>query len=151
MSTKIAAGQRLDTKSVFDRYHKGWEARDPGLIASLHSADTVFHIHDGSEPITGRQLLKAQCAGLFEQFKFSIEKIRLLCGDDFWTFEWLMVMELNDCKGVLFTAKVEMLDVVTLNHAREVLRKDVYMNGAQRTGAFTRAGIEAKPMSRPLT
>lgn len=141
MSTEVATEQSLDTKSVFERYHKGWEARDPDLIASLHSADTVFHIHDGSEPVTGREALRAQCAGLFDQYKFSLEVVRLLCGDAFWAFEWLMVMDLTDSKGESFTAKIEMLDIVTLNDAREVLRKDVFMNGAQRTDAFIRAGM----------
>jgi hypothetical protein len=34
-----------------------------------------------------------------------------------------------------------MLDVVTLNRAGEVTRKDVYMNGAEAQAAFARAGI----------
>jgi hypothetical protein len=36
-----------------------------------------------------------------------------------------------------------MLDVVTLNQAGEVTRKDVYSNGAQRRDAFSRAGFAA--------
>ena len=40
------------------------------------------------------------------------------------------------------TARVEMLDVVTVNARGEVARKDVYMNGKQSQAAFARAGIE---------
>ena len=39
------------TEALFSAYHVGWETRNPELIASLHSVDTVFHMHDGSEPV----------------------------------------------------------------------------------------------------
>jgi hypothetical protein len=130
-----------DTQALFERYHLGWETRDPKLIASLHSADTVFHVHDGSEPVFGRDELLSHCAGLFEQYDFSLERGRLLCGSDFWVFEWQMVMNFTGTDGVPFTATCEMLDVVTLNEAGEVVRKDVFVNGAQQQAAFMRAGI----------
>ena len=66
---------------------------------------------------------------------------RRLYGADHWVFEWTMVLALSEPGGVPFTARVEILDVVTLNRAGEVTRKDVYMNGAQRQAAFARAGI----------
>ena len=52
-----------------------------------------------------------------------------------------MVLNLAGKVAEPFTAKVEMLDVVTVNPAGEVTRKDVYMNGAQRRDAFSRAGL----------
>jgi hypothetical protein len=128
--------------AVFDRYHVGWETRNPDLIASLHSEDTVFLLHDGSEPVTGREALRRHCAGLFATFKFTFEKKRLLFGADHWVFEYTMVLALAEPNGSPFTARVDMLDVMTVNAANEVTRKDVYMNGKQADAAFAKAGIK---------
>ena len=53
-----------------------------------------------------------------------------------------MVLALKEPGGAPFTARVEMLDVVTVNSRGEVTRKDVYVNGAQSQPAFARAGIK---------
>ncbi|MBC7975210.1 MAG: nuclear transport factor 2 family protein [Myxococcales bacterium] len=127
--------------AIFDRYHVGWETRNPDLIASLHSEDTVFWLHDGSEPVSGREPLRTHCVALFASFQFSQEMGRRLYGDDHWIFEWTMVLSLAEPGGSPFTARVEMLDVVTVNPAGEVARKDVYMNGKQSQAAFAKAGI----------
>ena len=126
---------------LFARYHVGWETRDPALIASLHADDSVFHVHDGSEPVHGRDALRQHCVELFARFEWSFDMGRRLYGADHWVFEWTMVLALSEPGGAPFTARVEILDVVTLNRAGEVTRKDVYMNGAQRQAAFARAGI----------
>lgn len=128
--------------AIFDRYHVGWETRNPDLIASLHSEDTVFWLHDGSEPVKGREALRRHCVGLFAAFKFTHVIERLLCGEDHWVLEWAMVLSLAEPNGSPFTARVEMLDVVTVNPRGEVVRKDVYMNGKQAQAAFASAGIE---------
>ena len=130
------------TEVLFNAYHVGWETRNPDLIVSLHSADTVFHMHDGTEPVVGREALHHASTVMFETYHFTFEMGRRLFGDRHWVFEWLMVLELKDRSGEPFTAKVEMLDVVTLNDNDEVLRKDVYMHGRQAQEAFARAGIE---------
>jgi len=53
-----------------------------------------------------------------------------------------MVLALKEPGGAPFTARVEMLDVVTVNSRGEVVRKDVYMNGGETQAAFARAGIK---------
>jgi hypothetical protein len=141
MSVALSAAQASPLAAVFERYHVGWETRSPDLIASLHSEDTVFWLHDGSEPVQGREALRRHCAGLFAAYDFSFEMGRRLYGDDHWIFEWTMVLALAEPGGSRFTARVEMLDVVTVNPRGEVTRKDVYMNGKQSEAAFARAGI----------
>jgi hypothetical protein len=131
----------LSLPELFARYHVGWETRDPALIASLHSNDSVFHVHDGSGPVHGRDALRQHCADLFARFDWSFEMGRRLYGADHWVFEWTMVLALGEPGGAPFTARVEMLDVVMLNRTGEVTRKDVYMNGTQTQAAFARAGI----------
>lgn len=130
------------TEELFARYHVGWETRDAELIASLHSEDTTFWVHDGSKPVCGREALRQHCIGLFATYKFAFDAGRALYGDDHWIFEYAMVLDLKDRAGNPFTAKVEMLDVVTVDKDGLVTRKDVYMNGAQAQAAFERAGIE---------
>lgn len=128
--------------ALFDRYHVAWEKRNANAIASLHSEDTMFWLHDGSEPVQGRDALRQHCAALFDAYAFSLVVDRLLFGDDHWILEWTMVLSLADLDGHPFTARVEMLDVVTVNARGEVARKDVYLNGKQSQQALSRAGMQ---------
>jgi hypothetical protein len=137
------AEKSVDTQALFDRYHVGWTTRSPDLIASFHSEDTVFWLHDGQEPVKGREALRKHCVELFARYTFGFEEGRMFFGPDYWVFEWKMILDLKDADGKPFNAKVEMLDVVTVNAAGEVTRKDVYVNGAQRSDAFSRAGLKA--------
>ncbi len=142
MSVAAQVAQASPLAAIFERYHVGWDTKNPDLIASLHSEDTMFWLHDGSEPVKGRDALRQHCAGLFAAFNFSHEMGRKLYGEDHWVIEWTMVLSLAEPGGGAFTARVEMLDVVTVNPQGEVARKDVYMNGKQAQAAFARAGIE---------
>jgi hypothetical protein len=142
MSVATQIGQESPLAAIFARYHVGWVTRNPDLIASLHSADSVFWLHDGSEPVTGREALRRHCAGMFAAYDFTLEMGRRLYGEDHWVFEWTMVLSLAETGGARFTARVEMLDVVTVNAIGEVTRKDVYMNGKQAAAAFARAGTD---------
>ena len=142
MTATALAKHATPLRDVFERYHVGWETRNPDLIASLHTQDTVFHVHDGSDAVHGRQALRQRCIETFQKFDFSFEMGRRLYGDGHWVFEWTMLLALKEPGGAPFTARVEMLDVVTVNARGEVVRKDVYMNGGETQAAFARAGIK---------
>jgi hypothetical protein len=142
MSVIAKVAQPSPLAAIFERSHVGWETRNPDLIASLHAEDTIFWLHDGSEPVKGRDALRQHCAALFSAFNFSHVVDRQLYGEDHWTLEWTMVLSLTEPNGSPFTARVEMLDVVTVNALGEIARKDVYLNGRQSQAAFARAGIE---------
>ena len=133
----------MSIDAVFARYHVGWDTKNPDLIAALHSKDTVFQLHDGTPPVHGREALRANCVEMFATFDFEFEMGRFFHGPDHWVFEWAMVLKLKDADGVGFTARVEMLDLVTIDSDHLVTRKDVYMNGAQAGAAFQRAGLAA--------
>ena len=132
----------LSTEALLDRYHVGWETKDSDLIASLHSEDSVFALRDGTEPVIGRERLREHCRQLFATFDFSMEMGRRLFGADHWVFEWTMLLSLREPGGAPFVARVGMLDVVTVNEAGEVTRKDVHPNGREMHAAFVRAGID---------
>jgi len=142
MSVAAQFSQASPLAAIFARYHVGWETKNPDLIASLHSEDTIFWLHDGSDPVNGRDALRRHCAGLFAAYNFSHATVRTLYSEDHWVYEWTMVLSLAEPGGSPFTARVEMLDVVTVNPQGEVTRKDVYMNGKQAEAAFARAGIK---------
>ena len=82
MTATALAKHAMPLRDVFERYHVGWETRNPDLIASLHSEDTVFHVHDGSDAVHGREALRQRCIDTFEKFDFSFEMGRRLYGDD---------------------------------------------------------------------
>ena len=142
MSVTAQVAEASPLAAIFERYHVGWETRNPDMIASLHSEDTMFWLHDGSDPVTGRDALRRHCAKLFATFDFSWAMGRRLYGEDHWIFEWTMILSLAEPDGSPFTAQVEMLDVITVNHLGEVARKDVYLNSKQAEAAFARAGIK---------
>ena len=68
MSATAQVAQASPLAAIFERYHVGWETKNPDLIASLHSEDTIFWLHDGSDPVKGRDALRRHCAGLFAAF-----------------------------------------------------------------------------------
>lgn len=142
MSVAEQSVQASPLAAIFERYHVGWETKDPDLIASLHSEDTLFWLHDGSEAVKGRDALRRHCAALFTAFEFAHAVERVLFGVDHWIVEWTMILALAEPGGSPFTVRVEMLDVVTVNARGEVTRKDVYMNGKQAEAAFARAGVK---------
>ncbi len=142
MATTAQLDRALPTEALFDRYHVSWEVQDPDLIASLHSEDTVFRLHDGSEPVTGREALREYCRNLFATYDFSQVIGRRLYGHDYWTFDWTMVLSLALPDGSAFIAHVDMLDIVKVNADGEVVSKDVYPDIRQMQAAFARAGIE---------
>ncbi|MBU0823920.1 MAG: nuclear transport factor 2 family protein [Alphaproteobacteria bacterium] len=131
----------LPTQALFDRYHVGWETRDPDMIASLHSDDTVFQLHDGSESVVGREPLRAHCRTLFAAYDFSQLMGRRIYGRDYWIFDWTMVLSLALPDHTSFIAHVDMVDVVKVNRAGEVVSKHVYPDAQQMTAAFAQAGI----------
>lgn len=141
MSSLPAVTSPSRLEDLYQHYHQGWIRKDPELIASLHSEDSLFWFHDGSGPLTGRAALRAYCVQMFSRYRFEHEQVRILFGRAHWVLEWVMAVSLQDAAGQPFVARVEMLDVVDVNDAGEVTRKDVYMNGAQAQAAFKRAGI----------
>jgi uncharacterized protein (TIGR02246 family) len=125
-------------KAAFDRYHVGWETRDAARIASLHSIDSVFLLHDGSPAVVGRENIRRHVEGLFETYPgLAFEPAhRTLFGDGRWVFDYTMVLGSADK-----TARVKMVDVVDVNAAGEVTRKEVFLDPAEAQAALAGAGL----------
>lgn len=141
-ATAKQAKKQQDIRALFDRYHHAWESADADAIAALHSLDSTFWLQDGSPRIQGRETLRKHYTGLFAQYgKFGWDIQRVMFGDRHWVFEYNMLIEMKDCNQQPFTASVPMLDIVDVNEAGEVTRKDVYVDGAARRAALERAGL----------
>ena len=125
-------------KAAFGRYHVGWETQDAGLVASLHSADSVFLLHDGSPAVVGRDNIQRHVEGLFRKYPaLAFEPdTRTLFGDGRWVFEYTMVLG-----SAGQTARVRMIDVVDVNADGEVTRKEVFLDPAQAQAALAKAGL----------
>lgn len=125
-------------KATFERYHAGWETRDPAYIAAQHSADSVFLLHDGSPAVVGRENIRRHVEGLFRKYPgLAFEPAtRTLFGQNRWVFEYTMVLGADGA-----SASVPMIDVVDVDDAGEVTRKEVFLDPAVAQAALTRAGL----------
>lgn len=133
---------RTSLQAVFDRYHAACEAKDPEAIVAFHSEDSTFALRGGEERVHGRAALLAHFKGVFETFPgYRAEVQRLILGDGHWVLEWTMVIDLPDTDGRPFTARIDLLDIVDVDEAGLVRRKDVYVDGAQQLAAYPRAGM----------
>jgi uncharacterized protein (TIGR02246 family) len=142
-ASTVKSEERLghaEMQKIFDRYHQAWEAKDADEIVLLHSEDSTFALRAGEERVQGRAALRERFAAVFEKFPgFRAEVQRLVLGDAHWVLEWTMIIDLVDTDGQLFTARIDLLDVVDVDARGLVVRKDVYVDGAQQMAAYRRA------------
>ncbi len=141
-ATAKHANTQQDIRALFDRYHHAWESADADAIAALHSSDSTFWLQDGSPRIQGRETLRKHYANLFAQYgKFGWDIKRVMFGDRHWVFDYDMLIDMKDRNGEPFIARIAMLDIIDVNDAGEVTRKDVYVDGAAMRAGIERAGL----------
>ncbi len=143
MSNLAEVRTAMTVEDAYARYHAAWEAQDADRIADLHSADSIFWLQDGKSPLVqGREPIRRHCAGLFQLYgEIGFEPCRVLYGEDRWVFDYTMVLKLADTSGKPFIARIDMIDVVDVNPAGEVTRKDVFVDRAAAQEALARAGL----------
>jgi ketosteroid isomerase-like protein len=118
----------VDLKAVSERYFAAWAQRDPDAILALHTDDTRFWTHVGSDPVVGRGAVHATFTQLFETFPdFSFETYRVLYGDDHWVLDWALI------SGDI---RFDCLDVVVVSPDGLVARKDTFVDSAQLQAAL---------------
>jgi hypothetical protein len=132
----------MDLQRISERYFGAWEARDPDAIVALHTEDTQFWSHLGTEPVRGRAAVRATFAELFERFpQFGFETHRVLYGPDFWVLDWALVFK---PEGSADTSRFDCLDVVNLSHDGLVARKDTFVDMVQLQAALPGADVAAE-------
>ncbi|HEV3366904.1 MAG TPA: nuclear transport factor 2 family protein [Acidimicrobiales bacterium] len=113
----------ITTEELAMAYHGAWVELDPDLIISLHSADSVFHMHGAAQAATGRDAIRELVVVLLRlvpDLKF--EPKRLYVADDHIVFEYDMSGTFDGspfvCDGV---------DVIAVANGL-VTRKDTYLD-----------------------
>ena len=132
----------LDLEQISQRYFAAWEARDPAAIVALHTDDTRFWTHLGTEPVSGRDAVRATFAELFERFpEFGFETHRVLYGPDFWVLDWALTFK---PEGSEERARFDCLDVVNVSPDGLVARKDTFVDMVQLQAALPGRDVEAE-------
>jgi uncharacterized protein (TIGR02246 family) len=132
----------LDLKQISERYFAAWEARDPDAIVALHTEDTRFWTHLGTDPVSGRDAVRATFAELFERFpEFGFETHRVLYGPDFWILDWALTFK---TEGSGERASFDCLDVVNVSGDGLVARKDTFVDMVQLQAALPEADVAAE-------
>jgi hypothetical protein len=136
------ADAQLDLKQISERYFATWEARDPDAIVALHTEDTHFWTHLGTEPVSGAAAVRTTFAEIFERFpKFGFETHRVLYGADFWVLDWALTFQ---PEGAEERASFDCLDVVNLSPDGLVARKDTFVDMVQLQAALPDVDVEAE-------
>jgi len=131
-----------DLVDVSERYFAEWEARDPDAIVALHSEDTVFQTHLGTESVTGREAVRETFAGFFEQFpQFGFDTHRVLYGDGFWVLDWKLTFV---PEGETERRGFDCLDVVNVDTDGLVARKETFIDMVQLQAALPDVDVEAE-------
>lgn len=136
------SSRMFDTSNLFERHPAAREAMDPDKIAALHSAELLFWLQDGSSRIQGQEVIHRHIAGSFQAYgRFDWDTRRVIFGHRFWVIEYDTLLELKDRQGATFVARVSIIDVVDVNDAGEVLRKDVFMDAVARQAGTEQAEL----------
>jgi uncharacterized protein (TIGR02246 family) len=134
--------EALDLEAISERYFAAWEARDPDAIVSLHTEDTQFWTHLGTEAVKGREAVRATFAELFERFPgFGFETHRVLYGPDFWVLDWALTFR---PEGSEERRRFDCLDVVNLSPDGLVARKDTFVDMVQLQAAMPDSNVAAE-------
>ncbi|WP_194835297.1 nuclear transport factor 2 family protein [Nocardia sp. XZ_19_369] len=120
------------TTELFERYHACWADRDPDRIVELHTPDSIFHLHSGSEPARGRAEIRAAAAQTFALVPdLTFHLVNLRVGDDFWVVQWRLT-------GTSVTGNavdVDIADLVLVENGA-VREKHTYVDGVAMQAAL---------------
>lgn len=72
-------------------YGQAWEKHDPDAIVALHTDDSVFHLHNITDPWIGHDAIRAAAAGFFaDSPDLKFEPVRVHLGGDHFVSEYVM-------------------------------------------------------------
>ncbi len=113
----------IETQEVAARYGAAWAAHDLDAIIAMHTDDTVFHLHGGSEPTMGLDPTRESFAATFAQSPdIRFEKSRVYIGDGHFVSEYQMS---GSTEGKRFVC--DGVDVIVVEDGR-IARKDTYLD-----------------------
>ncbi len=132
----------MDLEQISEQYFTAWEARDPDAIVAMHTEDTTFWTHLGTEAVEGREAVRATFADIFERFpEWGYETYRVLYGPGFWVLDWKLTF-LPD--GASERVGFDCVDVVNVNEDGLVTRKDTFVDMVQLQAALPGMDVESE-------
>ena len=133
----MSTATELNIQAIAEEYSAAWAARDPERIALLHAEDTEFWLHLGTEPVRGREAVRAEFANIFEQFpNYGFETYRMFFGADHWVLDWVLTADLPEADGGVRPIRFDCVDIVTVTPDGLVQRKDTFIDAAQMNAAL---------------
>jgi ketosteroid isomerase-like protein len=113
----------IETQELAARYGAAWAAHDLEAIMTMHTDNTVFHLHGGGEPAIGLAATRTAFAAAASQWPdIRFEKTRVHIGDRHFVSEYQMSATADGkqitCDGV---------DVIAVADGR-IARKDTYLD-----------------------
>lgn len=128
------------TRDLFERYHACWESRDPDRIAGLHTADSVFQLHSGQDPVRGRAAIREAAAGMFELVPdLAFDLVSLRVGEDFWVVQW----KLSGTSAAGGAVDIDLADFVLVENGA-VKEKHSYVDGVAIQAALASTGAASR-------
>ena len=113
------------TQELAARYGAAWAKHDLDAILSMHTDDTVFHLHGFSEPATGLDAAREVIAATFARSPdLRFDKSRVYIGDGHFVSEYQMS---GTAEGKPFAC--EGVDVIAVSEGL-IARKDTYLDWA---------------------
>ena len=113
------------TQELAARYGAAWAKHDLDAILSMHTDDTVFHLHGFSEPATGQAAAREVIAATFARSPdLRFDKSRVYIGDGHFVSEYQMS---GTAEGKPFAC--EGVDVIAVSDGL-IARKDTYLDWA---------------------
>lgn len=110
-------------------YGDAWNRADTHAILGLHTADSVFQMHDGSPPAIGIEAIGTALGEFFDQWSDAkFVRRNVFFGKDNWAAEWTLTARSrvggdDGAAGVVVTC--EGVDIVTVRDGL-VAAKHVY-------------------------
>jgi hypothetical protein len=145
MSTSTAklakpAAQPLDIRAIYEHYVAIYATRDVEEIKKNHSADSRFWLHNGGKPVVGRDAIADTFAEAFRLWpQTGFEVYRTIFHERGWILDWAMTAVLKGPDGSDRPVRFDALDVVDVDEAGLVCRKDTFIDSAQVKAAIAAA------------
>ena len=113
----------IEIQELAVRYGAAWAEHDLDAIMTMHTEDTVFHLHGGGEPAVGLAATRAAFAAAASQWPdIRFVKTRVHIGDGHFVSEYQMSAT-ADGKGITCDG----VDVIAVEDGL-IARKDTYLD-----------------------
>lgn len=112
-----------ETTQLLERYTEAWRSGDAARNMAFHTADTVFHLHDGSAPVQGADAVRTVFALVLTAYPdLHFEAVDVVVGDGHATVQSVM--------HATVAGRAMAVDAVDVFHLVDghVSRKDTYLD-----------------------